>query len=219
MKPRSWMWLQIVLAWIAFALFAAVSYAEPVVRDFASVDSTTSLWRLPKDVQFVKVLRGTVQSVVPIAEVKPTDRVQSCDAPTVLPGSTTPCPNVQPDTRDNWRLWAVLSPPAAPTDQPITDVTVTWKHPTDMTDLVGYRIALKVQACDPARPPCDVSVYGPEIDLGLVESYSTSVPGRMFEVCAAINSRAEDRVQAFQEKCSKRELGAAVDLKVEVTYR
>jgi hypothetical protein len=218
-RARFTFW-QIALTWIAFGIFAASNaHAEPLVLDFAAIDSTTTIWRLPKDAQFVKVLRGAVESVVPVSDLVPTDRVRSCDDPNVLPGSTTKCGTVQPDTKNNWRLWAVLSPAPPPPNEPFTEVKVTWNHPSDMTDIVGYRVQLKLQGCNPTQPSCPVEGYGTPIDLGIVDAYSTSVPGTFFEICASVLPRAEDRFGTYVEGCNKAEVGRVLNLKVEFTTR
>lgn len=220
MTRTSFMNWQIALAWIAFGMFAASkANAEVVVADFATVDSTTTIWRLPKDAQFVRRLRGSDVAVVPVAELLPTDRVLSCDDPAVVAGSNTKCPSVQPDRKDNWRLVAVLFPAAPPPNQPFTDIKVTWNHPSDMTDIVGYRVQLKLQGCNPAQPNCPAEGYGTPIDLGIVDSYSTSIPGNFFEVCASVLPRAEDRFGTYIEACNKGVLGQVLNLKVEFTTR
>jgi hypothetical protein len=57
------------------------------------------------------------------------------------------------------------------------------------------------------------------VDVGLVDSYSTTVPGEMHEVCVQILPRAEDREGEAVEACSRRPLGALTDVAVEFTSR
>jgi hypothetical protein len=203
---------QISLAWIALAI-AVTARAEPLVRDYAGLDSTASVLRAATDAQFVRRLRGSDIAIVPVSDLLPTDRVMSCDDPGTVAGATT-CPSVQPDRKDNWRLVAVLFPP-----QTRTDIHVRWKHPTDTTDLIGYRLLLRLQRCDLSVPPCVAASYEPAVDVGLVDSYSTTVPGEMHEVCVQILPRAEDREGEAVEACSRRPLGALTDVAVEFTSR
>jgi hypothetical protein len=218
---RTWfMWWQIRLVWIAFGIFAVSTVrAETLVRDFAGIDSTASIWRLPADAQFVRVLRANAETVVPVSDLVPTDRVLSCEDPNVLPGSTTKCGTVQPDTKNNWRLVAVIFPQPPPPVQKFTDISVTWKHPSDMTDIIGYRVYLKLQDCDPAASGCTAATFGVPVDIGLVDAYSTSVPGLFHEVCAGVQARTANQAGEIREGCNRKPPGAVADLKIEFTVR
>jgi hypothetical protein len=177
MKRTTWMWIQIVSAWAAFVLFAVASYAEPLVRAYASVDATASIWAAPKDAQFVERLRGAEIAVVSVADVLPTDRLKSCDHESVVAGSAVKCPNTLPDG-SNWRRVSVLFPPApppVPSEKP--SVLFGWTPPTQnkdgsaLTDLVGYRVSLRYQNCDPALPGCQVAHFEPSFDIGPVDRF------------------------------------------------
>jgi hypothetical protein len=215
MKRTAWLLMQIALVWAAFGLFT-VAHAEILVGDFATADASSTTWRRPADAELVRRLRGSDIAVVPVSELLPTDRVLSCEDPKVLPDSATPCTTRQPDTRDNWRLVAVVFP--APPGKS-TDIRIRWKAPADTTDLIGYRLLLRLQRCDLSVPPCVAASYEPAVDVGLVDSYSTTVPGEMHEVCVQILPRAEDREGEAVEACSRRPLGALTDVAVEFTSR
>jgi hypothetical protein len=209
---RTWfMWWQIRLVWIAFGVFAVSTVrAETLVRDFQGVDSTTSLWRAPAEAKFVRVLRANVETVVPVSDLVPTDRVLSCEDPNVLPGSTTKCGTVQPDTKNNWRLVAVIFPQPPPPVQKFTNIAVTWTYKPDentapLSELIGYRLQLKLQPCNPANAGCPVEGYGTPIELGVVNSYSTAVPGEMYQVCASVLARTAETDGTYAEKCSSRQ--------------
>jgi hypothetical protein len=215
---------------LALFAFSGNALAEPVVADFASVDATTTVWRLPKDAKFVRRMRGTTIAVVSVAELLPTDRVTSCDDPLVLPGSTTKCTTTQPDRKDNWRLVAVLFPAAPPPVQKVTDIKVGWKYTqqpgeTPIEEITGYRVWLRLQKCDPAQALCPAVAFGDPIVLGVVNTYQTSAPGEYHEVCVQVQAMKGMTEGLLAQGCDSEEppvpetVPGAVSLNVEVSVR
>jgi hypothetical protein len=225
MTRTSFMNWQIALAWIAFGLYAQSTHAEILVGDFATVDATSTTWRRAADAKLVRRLRGSDIAVVPVAELLPTDRVLACDDPLVQADTIAKCTTVQPDTKNNWRLVAVVFPQPPPPAQKFTDIAVTWTYKPDansapLSELTGYRLQLKLQQCDPSHAGCPAAGYGTPIDLGVVNSYSTAVPGEMHEVCASVQALKAEVAGAYAEKCSERgSMPGAVEIAVEFTGR
>jgi hypothetical protein len=225
-------WLRIELLLMAAIVigYASGAVAEPVVADFASIDATTTTWRLPKDAKFVRRMRGTTIAVVSVAELLPTDRVTSCDDPLVLPGSTTKCTTTQSDRKDNWRLVAVLFPVAQPPAQKVTDIKVGWKYAqqageTPIEEITGYRVWLRLQKCDPAQALCPAVAFGDPIVLGVVNAYQTSAPGEYHEACVQVQAMKGTTEGLLAQGCDSQEppipetVPGAVSLNVEVSTR
>lgn len=105
----------LILAALAIG-YASGAMAETLVLSFPSADSKAFLWQRPADAQFVRILRAGVVSVVPVSDVKPTDRVASCvDDAAVLPGTNTKCSKLVPGRNDVWQLASlVFTPPEEP---------------------------------------------------------------------------------------------------------
>lgn len=222
MTRTSFMNWQIALAWISFGMFAAskanAGADETLVLSAPTVSGENWTWE-QADKAIALQTRDSGWQLR--ADVAPTARIKVCkNDPTVLAGTQASCTtryNTTP-VRDNWAPFTdiyAMPPPA----QKSTDIKVTWNHPSNMTDIIGYRVQLRLQGCNPAQPNCPAEGYGTPIDLGIVESYTTSVPGTFFEVCASVLPRAEDRFGTYIEGCNRGALARVLNLKVEFTTR
>lgn len=148
-------------------------------------------YQLPANADVVKVLRTPASVWAPIAEVKPTERVQACaNDPTVAIGSTAKCNTRLPGRSDNWALMSELFAPPPPK---LGTVTFKWLPVTQDTDgapivIEGYTLTIRRQDCElGAVAGCVVAASEPPLELGNVLTYT--LPNVVREACGYIQAR------------------------------
>lgn len=184
---------------------------------------TPTGWQLPDQATQVQVLRNGTTPFVAVADVLPTERIKACNAELPI-GSEDACPKEgrAPGRTDVWWLKSDIYATPAPEPPPARKiVTVRWGPPrnpdgTEYTDVLGYKITIRRQDCDPTRSGCPSSTQVEE-HIRAPEARSYVVENVVYTACAtvqAFNSAGDGPIHP--EVCPQKKPPPAVsDLRAE----
>ena len=167
---------------------------------------TPTGWQLPDQATQVQVLRSSGPVYVAVSDVQPHERIKACNFPGDEGSGTCPESGRAPGRSDIWWLKSDVYATPAPTGK---TVTVRWNPPrnpdgTEYTDILGYKLTIRRQDCDPMQPGCPVSTTTEEVIRG-VEARSHVIEGVKHQGCVilqAFNDAGDGDISV--EKCGPR---------------